>query len=300
MIPGPNPRRGFSLVEVLVVIGLIGLLVGLLLPAVQAVRESAARTDCTNNMHQIGLACHSYHDRRGKLPNSQEIVHVDLKPYLVTWEVTLLPDIEQNALWQQALDAFRTGPIGYQNPPHFGLTTVVKTYICASDGRLRSPLTDDQGFTAAYDSYVGVSGGTKNDGSFLFAQAVRLRDITDGTSQTLLLGERPPPGRLLAGSWYTHDIADPSWMLDVYSVGGRRGAMPVAWPFDVGGCHGPFHFGPGRIENPCDCSHFWSLHPGGANFLFADGSIHFLRYSASSVMVPLATRAGGENVTIPD
>lgn len=73
--------------------------------------------------------------------------------------------------------------------------------------------------------------------------------------------------------------------------------MPVASPLFPGDpCTGPFRFGPGRTANPCDRYHFWSLHPGGAHFLFADGSVHFLPYAAASVMVPLATRAGGEVV----
>ncbi|HLW66382.1 MAG TPA: H-X9-DG-CTERM domain-containing protein [Gemmataceae bacterium] len=66
-----------------------------------------------------------------------------------------------------------------------------------------------------------------------------------------------------------------------------------------GGCRGPFHYGPGRIDNPCDSFHFWSLHPMGANFLFCDGSVHFIAYSAAEIMPALATRAGGEVVDLP-
>lgn len=291
-------RRGFSLVEVLVVIGVTGLMLGLLLPAVQQARAAATRTACANNLKQIGLACHGYHDSHKGLPRAQGLITSGSAKYLVPWEVLLLPELGQDALWQQTHAAFGSAPVGYLNPPHLGLTAVIKTYTCAADARLAAPITDDRGYTAAYGSFVGVSGATGGDGCLILARDVRLGDITDGTGQTLLVGERPPPGRLLAGSWYTHDLADPSWMLDEYSMGGRRGTMPVSWSSDVGRCRGPFRFGPGRVENPCDCNHFWSLHTGGANFLLADGSVRFIGYSASSVLPALATRAGGEVVDV--
>lgn len=220
--------------------------------------------------------------------------------FLVPWGVLLLPYVEQDGLWTQTQNAFRTAPQGYMNPPHVGLATVVKVYACPADGRLSAPITDDQGFRAAYGSYVGVNGGkTGGDGCMLLGGDVSLADILDGTSQKLLIGELPPPGRLLAGSWYTHDMADRSWMFDSYYIGGRRGTLTASWPWDVGGCRGPFHFGPGPIDNPCDCNHFWSLHSGGANFVLADSSARFISYGAVDILPALATRAGGEAVQLP-
>jgi prepilin-type N-terminal cleavage/methylation domain-containing protein len=294
-------RKGFSLVELLVVVGIIGLLLALLLPAVQKVRETAARLACKNNLRQIGLACHHYHDAHGSLPAAYVNPGQRLQRYTpLDWPVLLLPYIEQQPLWQQTLDAYRVEPLPWVNPPHVGLATVIRIYSCPTDARLDDPITDDQGYTAAYCSYQGVAGGTKADGAMRADKGVRLAEIVDGTSHTLLIGERPPPGRLLAGAWYTLMVADPAWITDDYSVGARLPYMSVFLNRDVGGCKGPFHFGPGRIENPCDCNHFWSLHPGGANFVCADGSVHFLPYDAVDIMIPLATRAGGEAVTLPD
>jgi prepilin-type processing-associated H-X9-DG protein len=102
---------------------------------------------------------------------------------------------------------------------------------------------------------------------------------------------------LHVGAWYDPSLADPAWSYDDY----WRGLGMVAYyAGDLGRCRGPFQFGPGRIENPCDSAHIWSLHSGGANFLFADGSVHFLRYSARDILPALATRAGGEVVTLPN
>lgn len=305
-------RQGFNLVELLVAIGVIGLLLGLLLPAVQSAREAAARTSCQNNLKQLGLAAGNFDATHGTLPASS----VDVRTILpvkyhgsgvnLNWRVLLLPYLEQDVLWQKTLDAYSIDLNSSANPPHIGLATVLRVYACPSDGRIMAPITDNKGYTAAYGSYEGVSAGTPkandgepsliapaNDGAMRLGWGVRITEITDGTSQTLLIGERPPACRYLAGAWYTTSFAEASWRYDDYSFG-RHSAMPVSWPYNVGQCRGPFYFGPGRIANPCDFNHFWSLHPGGAHFLFADGSVHFLSYSVTSLMVPLATRAGGE------
>jgi prepilin-type N-terminal cleavage/methylation domain-containing protein/prepilin-type processing-associated H-X9-DG protein len=301
-----NSRRGFSLIELLVVIGVIGLLIGLLLPAVQSAREAAARVSCQNNLHQIGLAFSNFESSHGYLPPA----YADIRSYVnvsyegvgldLTWEVLTLPYIEQQALWQQTLAAYKIDVYAWNNPPHIGLATVIRTYTCPSDGRVSAPITDSQGYTAAYGSYQGVSGGPEvRDGVMQGYQGTRFAEITDGTSQTLVIGERPPAGRELAGAWYTSYPFLYAWLFDEYSYG-RHSSMDVYRPNNVGDCRGPFHYGPGRISNPCDFSHFWSLHPRGAHFLFADGSVHFLPYAAEPMMIPLATKSGGEVVSWAD
>ncbi len=295
-----SKRPGVTLVEILVVIGILGLLMGLLLPAVQGIRGRASQMRCLDNVRQIGLGMHSYESAHGTLPPSQTKVGNNY----INWMVTLLPYIEQDDLHRRTVEASRLDPDRFNDPPHIGLKTVIRTYICPADGRLTSPITDDQGYTAAYSSYMGVMGGViklpLKDGDqwgvICGLRGVRLTDITDGTSQTAAVGERTPAGRLFVGSWYNPGILFLAWDFDGYERATSMGALKS---YDEGRCRGPFPFGPGRIENPCDSNHFWSLHPGGANFLFADGSVRFLSYSAAAILPALATRAGGEVVDIP-
>ncbi len=289
---------GFTLVELLVVIGIISLLLSLALPAVQRVRESAARIQCQNNLKQIGIALHHHHDVYGRLPPQSPKDENDPN-YSLTWMALVLPQIDQEALWQTTEQAFQIDPqTPFDNPPHVGLASVVKTYVCPDDGRLLSPLQDKDGITAAYASYLGVAGGTNfADGVLGRIPGIRLSEITDGTSTTLMVGERPPPETLQAGWWYTRLRRAGIWG----TLYGPDGVMPVAHAYlPTDPCLGPYRFGPGRPDNPCDRYHFWSLHPGGAHFLFADGSVPFLPYSAQPTMVALATRNGGEAVSPPD
>lgn len=291
-------RRGVSLIELLVVIGVLGVLVGLVLPAVQNVRAAAARASCQNNLKQVTLALHGYHDTNGSFPAGPPPGTIDLATFpVVNWMALVLSQMDQTALASEtdaALKAQYSSP--FINPPHVGLASVVKPYTCPADARLSVPLLDRDGVFAAYTSYIGVSGGSTRDGVMWNFPAVRMNAILDGTSGTIILAERPPPDTLQAGKWYT-------WMgLFGYwgSQYGPDAAMPALGAIVPGDrCVGPFRFGPGRTNNPCDRYHYWSLHPGGANFAFADGSVKFLGYSAAPIAPALATRAGGEIVDVP-
>ncbi len=279
----PARRSGFSLVELLVVIGVLGVLLGLFLPAVQRVRESAARAECLNNLKQIGLALHHFHDVNGQFPPLP--ARSDKDPHaLLTWRALLLPQVEQESLWAVSRRACDLEPRPWRNPPHVGMTTVIKLFVCPSDGRLRSPLRDHQAVPAAYSSYYGVTGGYSLDGTLGMSPGIRLSTVRDGTSNTLLAGERPPPDTLESGLWYAK-----TRFLD-------HGLSVVELSAPADPCRGLFRFGPGRTDNRCDQYHFWSLHPGGANFVFADGSARYLPYSAEPIMLSLATRSGGEVV----
>ena len=293
-------RNGFSLVELLTCIGIITLLLGLLLPAIQRSRETQARLACTSNLKQIGLALHNYHGDLGRLPPAPaQYNRISSDPNArLSWTALILPYVEQNALWSKSVAALRLDMSPWHNPPHVGLATVIRLYVCPTDSRLTNALTDANGITAAFTSYLGVSGGTSDNGVLGWPRpGIRLADIRDGTSNTLMVGERPPPDTLQAGWWYT-GASDGSWMP-------RRGpdeGFPVAGVTFIPGdpCQGPFKFGPGRTDNACDRFHFWSLHQGGANFLFADGSCRFLPHSAERLMNALGTRAGGEIVDLSE
>jgi prepilin-type processing-associated H-X9-DG protein len=227
----------------------------------------------------------------------------------VSWRAPLLPYLEQGPLWAKTVEASRIDPYSYHNPPHEGLATALKIFVCPTDGRLLTPLHDaESGRTGAYTSYLGVSGrhpGERPNPQYngVFAshlQGTRFADIADGTSQTVAVGERPPPANLINGWWY-------SAMCDPTETGGlcRGPASSLAMDMNLSsgvyeGCFGPFSYGPGQLGNPCDRFHFWSLHSGGANFLFADASARFIGYDAKPIMPALATRAGGETVVLPD
>lgn len=304
-------RSGFSVIELIVVISIIGMLVGLFLPAVQQVRAAASRTACLSNLRQIGLALQNYESDRGSLPP----VEWSFPPRAglgygagVSWRVSLLPYLEQGPLWAKTVEASHLDRISNHNPPHVGMTTVVRTFVCPSDGRLSQSLFDPKsGITAAYGSYLGVNGSRpafpvnpENRGVFAsFWVGTRIAEILDGTSNTLAVGERPPPASLENGWWYS--VACPLESDPGTCRGPAAGlTMEFSPGASYGGCSGPFFYGPGNLSNPCDRFHFWSLHSGGANFTFADGSARFISYRAKGIMAALATRAGGEVVSLPD
>jgi prepilin-type N-terminal cleavage/methylation domain-containing protein/prepilin-type processing-associated H-X9-DG protein len=298
-------RFGVSLIEMIVALGIVGLIASLLLPAIQRAREAAARSGCLNNLRQMGMALHNYYGLHGTFPPpdsaSSSAPGGQYTPMsTLNWFTWILPEIDQSPLWDASQAAFLSDPTTFHNPPHAALSVALKAYVCPDDTRLLSPLVDRDGIEAAYTSYLGVSGalGFKDGVLVRFTTGVRLTDITDGTSRTLMVGERPPPDTLQAGWWYTWERPDGYWG----NLYGPDGVSPAAaasvTPGEV--CLPPFLFGPGVTSNPCDRLHFWSLHPGGANFLVADGSARFLPYAASPIIAALATRAGDESVDMPE
>jgi prepilin-type N-terminal cleavage/methylation domain-containing protein/prepilin-type processing-associated H-X9-DG protein len=296
-MPARSPRQGFTLVELLVVIVIIALLIGLLLAAVQRIRDAANRTTCGNNLRQIALAFHHYHSVHGYFPPGVSY-RGGADPYpFMSWNARLLPFLEQDNLWGQALQAFAMDKLFLNNPPHTGLATVMPVYACPSDSRgsVSQRVTDQ--LEVAFTFYLGASGSNqfRKDGVLYLDSRVRLADVTDGSSNTLLAGERPPSPEGRFGWWYAGEGQDQTGSADMVLSAGERNTSAY-----VPACpEGPYSFGPGQLQNPCDTFHFWSLHRGGANFLFADGSVHFLPYSAAPILPALATRAGGEAIEIP-
>ena len=201
--PQSNCHRGFTLIELLVVIAIIAILMGLLLPAVQKVRASAARIQCVNNLKQMGLACHNYHDTLGGLPAGYlaNVGYVDGATDTSPgwgWGTAILPFLEQDNLYRSInLNGSIAAP---ENAA--AISTTVKTYVCPAD-LIPQPfftVLDAYGnplVIAAPSSYAACVGGDETDvegptglGAFYRNSRTRLTDITDGTSNTIMIGER--------------------------------------------------------------------------------------------------------------
>jgi len=214
----------------------------------------------------------------------------------MSWLTRLLPLVEEDGLWRQALGAFQQDKF-FETPPHFPICgRVVSIYVCPMDPKTQQPqvFTD---FSMGFTDYLGVWGTShrQNDGVLFLDSQVRIAEITDGTANTLMVGERPPSADGVLGWWYA------GW--GQTKDGSAEMILSVAelndGPLYRGCPRGPYSYSPGQLNYQCDAFHFWSLHPGnGANFLFCDGSVRFIPYSAAPLMPALATRAGGEVVSL--
>ncbi len=289
----PN-RNAFTLIELLVVLAIIGVLVGLLLVAVQKVRAASAQVSCKNNLKQIGLALAQFHGVYGAFPPGRGGKGPEEKFPGLTWLGRLLPYIDQEPLWKTTVDAFDLAPSNPFRLPHTGMFTPIPSYACPSDGRVFKVQNAPEGYLAALTSYLGVSGKDYQtvDGILYYDSHVRIAEILDGTSNTLCVGERPPSPDFWYGWWYAGFGQGGSGSLDQI-----LGVRELHWPnaaFVVQCAPGPFSFSDGKITEQCDSFHYWSLHSGGGHFLLADGSVRFLSYSADAILPALASRAGGD------
>jgi prepilin-type processing-associated H-X9-DG protein/prepilin-type N-terminal cleavage/methylation domain-containing protein len=302
----------FTLIELLVVLAILGVVLGLLLCAVQKVRQAAARAACQSQMKQLGLAMHQYHDTHGRLPpgNIRPYIPWALslwgmppEPYpVMTWQTRLLPFIGEEPLWQATLAAYEEDPYCKDWNIHPGFRRVVRLLVCPADDPYRSAaLVHD----AAPTSYLGISGINqfRTNGLIYHESRTRWADVTDGLSNTLLVGERPHAffTGIMRGTWYGSFIGSGLGSSHTFMGVKESGIRAMTgYPHPDRFCDdGPYSFGPGRTSDPCSAFHFWSLHSGGGNFLFADGSVRFAPYSAADMLPALASRAGGETVT-PD
>jgi prepilin-type processing-associated H-X9-DG protein len=294
-------RLAFTLVELLVILAIIGILIALLLAAVQSVRGAAARVACQNNVKQLALALHHHHDTFRTLPpGHRSLLTRDLRPY-TGWPLDLLPFIEQQNIATEADRAFRTLPLPFTDPPHVHRATVVKAYTCPADPRVSSPQISTRTLTRiAFTSYLGVSGKdySTKDGVFVQDQRFQLGAITDGTSNTLMLGERPPSADFQFGWWYAGVGQRLTGSAEMILGVREQNLLPVVSGSKCG--PGAYPFRASRFDDECGMFHFWSPHSGGANFALADGSVRFVRYTANGVMPALASRAGGEAEAVPD
>ena len=292
-------RPGVTLLELLIVVAVVALLVGLLLAAVQKVRAAAIRLSCQHHLKQITLGLHAHHDAVDRFPSGMRIPRPGEAYPRLGWLTRLLPHLEQNALWEQTTAAYANNPSQLFAPPHPGLATPVKLFACPADVRSFAVQITHGNKRVALTNYLGVSGvNCRTTDGVLFANSrVRIADITDGTSNTLAVGERPPGHDFWYGWWYAGEGQSETGSGD--TVLGVRELRIVDY-FTLQSCpRGPYRFAPGRVEDPCMVLRFWSLDADGGHFAFADGSVRFLSYSAEELLPALAAKAGGEVVALP-
>jgi prepilin-type N-terminal cleavage/methylation domain-containing protein/prepilin-type processing-associated H-X9-DG protein len=308
-------RRGFTLIELLVVIAIIAVLIGLLLPAVQKVRESAARARCSNNLRQLGVAAHNYHDVNGTFPSGVRQAIFNGAPQFRGYSLFLylLPYLEQGNLYQNW--DFANPLNNATGDASVRTATLLPVLLCPSDTISTNPVSS-QGRTYAVGSYGGNGGrrsfdptSASTDGVFHTTgsgsqpaanqRVVRIADISDGTANTLLFGERShrdPAYDTLTGA--SRMMAEWGWWaastgrLAIGDVT-MSAAVPINYLVSSGSV------GPGSLEEQRICA-FGSNHPGGANFTLADGSVRFLAQDMPVLTLQaLATRAGNEVVSSP-
>ncbi len=297
-------QRAFTLVELLVVIAIIGILIALLLPAVQAAREAARRSQCSNHLKQLSLGLHNYHDTHGAFPPGALSVNG------LSWRVFLLPFIEQKPLYDKfsfVAGEFNAGanregpdksvyalnringflcPSAERDQATHGSSTLLnpdrKTYMAHYFG-VAGPMGTNTYTNATYESTTSPSsaqGGFATQGMLLLNASIKMAHVTDGTSNTLFVGEIAKPG------------GDGANWVRGYASGGNAASknimrgINVSTETEISGQYNHWSFG--------------SRHPGGAQFGLVDGSVRFVSETIDmAIYKAIASRNGQEAVTVP-
>jgi prepilin-type N-terminal cleavage/methylation domain-containing protein/prepilin-type processing-associated H-X9-DG protein len=318
-------RRGLTLVELLVVIAIIAVLVGLLFPALQSARAASNRLQCINNLWQLGLAAHQYHDATAKFPNGARLpVDVDGRPTMGSnlW-VELLPYFEERNLYRKwDFEDNRNNVAGDSNAVQ---AQVIEILLCPSDPlpeRVVEMTAANASLTPSWcwgfygmSSYGGNAGkrsvppgtppdfpGVSRDGIFFVDSSVRLADVTDGSSKTLLFGERfhHDPQFDLLRPVVLPGVAPMAALGRWGFVAGVGGAMANVTLHAAATINDQAPAGADNLAMQNRTCAFGSGHPGGANFAFADGSARFVAEDLPlELLRALSTRAGEEVTTAP-
>jgi prepilin-type N-terminal cleavage/methylation domain-containing protein/prepilin-type processing-associated H-X9-DG protein len=279
-------RRAFTLIELLVVIAIIGVLIALLLPAVQAAREAARRTQCMNHLKQVGIALHNYHDGHNALPPGY-IYQPGYKSGGFGWGTSILPFMEQEPLFHAT--NFSRPAWSLENSTV--CITTVSNYLCPSDDTSHDNFLEREGFRYAMGSYVANFGPGNMDsdpedrrGLFSRNSRIRLSDVRDGLSQTLAFGERHNGEfRTVIGS-SGHFFAETVWVGAIKEIPDDDHAHTTLFQAE----HPP-------NSSQMDDQDAASRHSSGTHMGFADGSVHLIKDSINlQVYRGLSTRAGRE------
>jgi prepilin-type N-terminal cleavage/methylation domain-containing protein len=296
-------RKGFTLIELLVVIAILGVLFGLLFPAVQKIREAANRTSCSNNLRQIGLALHHYHDNQGSLPPGYVCTPTQDPAFTAPgwgWAAFLLPCVEQDSLAQRI-----NFKLPLEHPSQDAIRqTELRLFRCPADpGTGVFTVLDESGnpiVDAATNSYAACYGAGgeiaedpgKGNGCFYRNSRVRLTDITDGTSNTILVGER--------AAYFTQT----PWAGAV--TGGTARITPGAPVLSTSVEEAPVlplaHTGSHTMNDSfADPDDFFTAHTGVGMYLFGDGGVRGLRRGVSlRLLQAFSSRSGGEVISGAD
>jgi len=292
-------KPGFTLVELLVVIAIIGTLIGLLLPAINAARESGRRMQCLNNLKQFGMALHAFHVDFGTFPVGNVEPPDAFTNVTGGWwgfQARLLPYLESKNIFDLCNFNYQPPDDPGQGdcfqwiadqPPGKNPAVMILSYDKCPDDPLRDQIWHDPfgGGDYGCGSYLGVMGTTAfaNDGILLhggYNSAVSLTQVTDGASHTIIMGERGISDELYGWPYCGAG--------DEFGTGCGDNLMSTQLGLSVG------------YPDGNDNYHFWSYHPNMAQFLWADGSAQPLTYEIDlSVFQALSTRAGGELVELP-